>query len=157
MGHGGGGHGGGGHGRGGWRGGIGGGWGWPWYDSGDLDEPYYPFPLRRRFYGPLVSGEGSSMPRNPAGPDRFQAALTELSRKPIAQVQQETALTWAYRARAAKCYALLARQQGREALAQHWMHDATEYSHEAIEHAALCGSGGDDRVLHAVRRICWGG
>ena len=66
-------------------------------------------------------------------------ALEELQQKPIEQIQRETALTWAFRAWAAKQLGL--------------GHDAIEYEHEAIEHAALTG---DDELLHAVRAIVAG-
>jgi hypothetical protein len=65
-----------------------------------------------------------------------QEALDELMQKTLQQIQCETAIKWAYRAWAAykmKCH-----------------HDAIEYEHEAIEHAALSG---DDRMLAVVRSI----
>jgi hypothetical protein len=69
---------------------------------------------------------------------RQAAALAELQQKSLVQIQTETAHTWAYRAWAAK-------QLGSS--------DATEYIHEALEHAALTG---DDNVLHDVRAIVRG-
>jgi len=61
-------------------------------------------------------------------------ALTELQSKSLAVIQVETALTWCGRACAA------------ERLELHV--DATEYGHEAIEHAALSGN---DELLRLVR------
>jgi hypothetical protein len=66
-------------------------------------------------------------------------ALEELQQKPIEQIQRETALTWAFRAWAAK-------QLGLD-------RDYDSYRDEAIEHAALSG---DDELLHAVRAIVAG-
>jgi hypothetical protein len=80
-------------------------------------------------------------------------AMGELARNSLAVIQLETAEKWAYRARAARVYAYEALRSGDNLLAARWMRDATEYTHEAIEHAALCG---DDRILHAVRRITRG-
>lgn len=61
-------------------------------------------------------------------------ALTELSNKPLRQIQLETAMVWYGRAVAA---AMLNKQA-----------DAIEYAHEAIEHAALSG---DVALLRAIR------
>lgn len=63
-------------------------------------------------------------------------AIAELQKKSLLEIQRDTALTWAYRAAAA-------RELGLE-------HDAIEYQHEALEHAALTGS---DDVLDVVRHI----
>lgn len=63
------------------------------------------------------------------------AAMQELSRNTLHEIQCETALKWAGRACAAK---VLKRPDI----------EAHEYAHEALEHAALCG---DDRVLMLVR------
>lgn len=63
-------------------------------------------------------------------------AMPELQRKTLKQIQVETALTWAGRACAA---------------AHLGLGEATEYAHEAIEHAAL--SGYDDlldQIRHAL-------
>ncbi len=84
---------------------------------------------------------------------RTSAALREVSHKRLEQVQRETAITWAYRARAAAILMRRAQAQGLHALAHHWLRDATEYAHEAVEHAALCGDG---RVLSAVRSLTAG-
>lgn len=65
-----------------------------------------------------------------------QRALTELQTKSIEQIQSETAYIWAYRAWAARELGLTL--------------DASEYFHEALEHAALTGS---DDTLREVRRI----
>lgn len=59
-------------------------------------------------------------------------AQAELATKSLKQIQAETAKVWCGRA----CAASSAK-------------DATEYAHEAIEHAALCG---DDNLLSAVRQ-----
>ncbi len=91
---------------------------------------------------------------SPGGcPQRRLAALDELRTKSLSAIQQETAFTWAYRAAAAHSVTVEAQARGQHDLAHRWMHDATEYAHEALEHAALCG---DDRVLLAVRRIVRG-
>lgn len=63
------------------------------------------------------------------------AAMEELQSKTLATIQAETAITWAYRAWAAK-------QLGKTM-------DAWEYEHEALEHAALS----DPRMLDLVREI----
>ena len=94
---------------------------------------------------PSVSGEGL-----PSVDGRTRAALAELGTKRLDDIQRETALTWAYRARAAGLFMRRAQAQGLHALAHRWLRDATEYAHEAVEHAALCGDG---RVLWAVRRL----
>jgi hypothetical protein len=65
-----------------------------------------------------------------------QAALDELSRKTLRQIQCETAVKWAYRAWAARRMS--------------YEFDAIEYSHEAVEHAALSGDG---QMLAIVRNI----
>ena len=82
--------------------------------------------------------------------ERVRLALIELSKKQLSTIQRETAMTWAYRAQAAVVLMQRAQAQGLHALAHHWLRDATEYAHEAVEHASLSG---DDRVLHAVRRL----
>lgn len=64
----------------------------------------------------------------------YEEALRELQTKTLNQIQVETALKWAGRACAAATYGL-------------W-HDAVEYAHEAIEHAALSGK---DSLLREVR------
>lgn len=63
----------------------------------------------------------------------FRESEEELRHKTLHDIQRETAWKWCARACAA---------------ASHGLHDATEYAHEAIEHAALCG---DDELLGAVR------
>lgn len=81
------------------------------------------------------------------------AAVDELQRKPIEQIQRETADCWAHRAWAARQLAVAAFQAGNNADAYRLNHDTTEYEHEAIEHAALCN---DDSVIAAVRAIIAG-
>lgn len=71
-----------------------------------------------------------------ANPDRRNEVLAELRSKTLEEIQCETAFTWAYRAWGANKLNLA--------------HDAVEYEHEAIEHAALTG---DDRVLAMTRNI----
>lgn len=61
-------------------------------------------------------------------------ALSELSVKPLRQIQHETAKVWYGRAIAAV-------KLGKPA-------DAIEYAHESIEHAALSG---DDGFLRNIR------
>lgn len=61
-------------------------------------------------------------------------ALTELCEKSLNDIQVETALTWCGRACAA---------------AQLHDENATEYAHEAIEHAALSGH---DSLLQDIRK-----
>lgn len=63
------------------------------------------------------------------------AAMQELSKHSLHDIQCETALKWAGRA----CAAMVLKRPDVE---------AHEYAHEALEHAALCG---DDRVLRIVR------
>lgn len=62
-------------------------------------------------------------------------AKNELAEKSLLDIQLETALKWCGRACAAA-------DKGIE-------HDATEYAHEAVEHAALAG---DDKLLDAIRQ-----
>lgn len=61
-------------------------------------------------------------------------AMAELKQKSLREIQVETARTWAGRACAAAQLGLY--------------HDAVEYSHEALEHAALSQR---DEVLREVR------
>lgn len=79
-----------------------------------------------------------------------QNALAELSQKTLVEIQVETARTWAYRAWAAYHYATICTSRGDAARALDWLHDATEYEHEAVEHAALTG---DDALLAEVRAL----
>ena len=79
-----------------------------------------------------------------------QAALNELSQKTLEQIQTETAIKWAYRAWAAYTFANGHMINGRREMMSAATHNAAEYEHEAIEHAALCG---DDSVLAQVRTI----
>ncbi len=164
-------------------GGLGGGWGgggwgyWGPYDlyDDDLDDglPYRLYPRRRWARWAPYSTFGTDGATAPPGrlpdrsralesltgyspggcPQRRLAALDELRTKSLSAIQQETAFTWAYRAAAAHSVIVEAQARGQHDLAHRWMHDATEYAHEALEHAALCG---DDRVLLAVRRIVRG-
>ena len=79
-----------------------------------------------------------------------RAALLELSNKSLNRIQAETARTWAHRAWAARSMAAAARENGEADEAARFTHDAVEYEHEAIEHAALTGS---DEVLRETRAI----
>lgn len=112
----------------------------------------------------ILDAFGAEVPHSPAlgaltgrslggCPQRRLAALQELREKSLGRIQEETAYTWAYRASAAHGLAVQAQNRGEHALAHHWMHDATEYAHEAIEHAALCGN---PQVLPTVRHIVQG-
>lgn len=75
-----------------------------------------------------------------------QEAAEELKKKTLKDIQVETAKKWAHRAWAARQFALSAQPKDK----LKWVHDATEYEHEAIEHAALSGYAG---LLEAVHRI----
>lgn len=59
-------------------------------------------------------------------------ALGEISVKSLYVIQWETSLTWAGRALAA--YEMYTHHRD-----PHWLSDASEYAHEALEHAALAG------------------
>lgn len=63
----------------------------------------------------------------------IQKGMTELRSKTLKQIQVETAMTWCGRA----CAAASIRPA-----------EATEYAHEAIEHAALSGF---PALLHEIR------
>jgi len=58
--------------------------------------------------------------------DQVRAAAVELRAKALLRINHETALTWTARALAARQLGLI---------------DATEYAHEALEHAGLVGPG----------------
>lgn len=79
-----------------------------------------------------------------------QKALQELASKSLAQIQQETAYTWAYRAWAARYLAKQYKARGDWANLLKLTSDATEYEHESLEHAALSGN---DDVLTNARAI----
>lgn len=64
----------------------------------------------------------------------FKKAVADLSSKSLREIQVETSLTWCARACAAAHLGL--------------PRDATEYAHEAIEHAALSGN---DVLLQEIR------
>jgi hypothetical protein len=74
--------------------------------------------------------------------DAYEAALSELSHVTLPQIQLSTALTWAGRALAS--YTLYA-QTGD----LHRLVDATEYHHEAVEHA----SGADARTCATIAAV----
>jgi hypothetical protein len=73
-------------------------------------------------------------------------AIEELKAKTLRDIQVETAKKWAHRAWAARAMTLAAPTKDK----LKWVHDATEYEHEALEHAALSGYTG---LIDAVRRI----
>jgi hypothetical protein len=62
--------------------------------------------------------------------DKVQAADLELGTKSLRDIQIETAYTWGARFIAARSRYLAGKDV-------RWLHDAVEYEHEAIEHAAL--------------------
>ena len=66
----------------------------------------------------------------------------DISEKSLADIQRETAWTWA--SRAAACYEKLAKTGDWK-----WKTDAEEYRHEAVEHAALIG----DSHPHVLEEI----
>jgi hypothetical protein len=74
--------------------------------------------------------------------DLLVDAKREVLQKPRSQIEQETAFKWA--ARAVVTYDLF-----RSTRLPRWLHDSSEYGHEAIEHAALADESGE--VLRAVR------
>lgn len=63
-----------------------------------------------------------------------ESAKLELQTKTLEQIQKDTAMKWAARACAACQFADMAANP--EEL-MHWMLDAHEYYHEALEHASL--------------------
>jgi hypothetical protein len=67
----------------------------------------------------------------------------DISEKSLADIQRETAWTWAS-SRAAACYEKLAKTGDWK-----WKTDAEEYRHEAVEHAALIG----DTHPHVLEEI----
>jgi len=79
--------------------------------------------------------------------DQQAQALDELRTKTLCDVHRETAIKWAWRGWAA-CF-LWMQHPGAT-----WRDDAIEYTHEAIEHAALVGD--DFAVLRRVRKITQG-
>lgn len=81
--------------------------------------------------------------------DKKAAAIAELREKTLAQIQVDTAITWAYRAWAARQLSFVGYRDN-DGSGPGFEHDAVEYEHEAIEHAALCGV---DEALPAVRAI----
>jgi hypothetical protein len=62
----------------------------------------------------------------------LEKGAKDISSKTLAQIQEDTAWTWA--SRAAACYEKL-----KETGDWKWKTDAEEYRHEAVEHAALIG------------------
>jgi len=74
-------------------------------------------------------------------------ALAELQQKSLEQIQQETAFVWMNRA-------LAARSLYESTGDVHWLLDAHEYAHEAMEHAALT-SQASALVLALSQRMPW--
>ena len=70
--------------------------------------------------------------------DVFQDAIIEVTTKSDGAINRETAVKWALRALA--CYGNAKKTTG--ATRQEWILRAADYSHEALEHAALIGDGG---------------
>jgi hypothetical protein len=82
--------------------------------------------------------------------EAIDAAFAELTDSTMADIQRRTALTWAGRSLAAYEYFEATANVGalRDAVA--WLHDAGEYAHEALEHAALHP---DPSVLDELRPL----
>ena len=77
----------------------------------------------------------------------LEEAQREIGKKSRAEIEAETAWKWAARAAAAYVYY----ETGRTVRSnEHWLADATDYYHEAIEHAALADHSGT--LLREVRR-----
>lgn len=77
----------------------------------------------------------------------LEEARREIEAKSRSQIEEETAWKWA--ARAVAAYQNAHRLGGRN-IANRLLRDATDYYHEAIEHAALADHDGD--VLRTVRQ-----
>ncbi|HYB24727.1 MAG TPA: hypothetical protein VED41_13075, partial [Solirubrobacteraceae bacterium] len=71
-----------------------------------------------------------------------EAGIDELHHQSIKDIQRQTAVTWAGRAAAA--YHFYGQGAGLP-----WLLDATEYEHEALEHASLVTD--DPELLETVR------
>jgi hypothetical protein len=81
----------------------------------------------------------------------IQAAVEELGQKDLHQIQVETAYAWASRA----CAAGLLFQKTKKLQYAMW---ASEFAHEAVEHAALCGNPNVlDEVRQAITLCCGSG
>ena len=74
------------------------------------------------------------------------AARKEVASKTDRQIERETAANWA--ARAIACYERAAKLDGDARL--NWFHRATDYHHEALEHAATACDRG--RTLKKIER-----
>ncbi len=68
-------------------------------------------------------------------PKLLAQARADLATKTLAEINRETAMLWGARA-------LVALARYRETGNANWLRDATEYRHEAVEHAALSGDDG---------------
>jgi len=84
-------------------------------------------------------------PRRPKTTVELQSILAEAREEVLAKsharIEEDTAWKWA--ARAIACHALW-----KETREDHWIEEAEDYRHEAIEHAAFANDG----VLATVRR-----
>jgi hypothetical protein len=78
-------------------------------------------------------------------PELLAHARDELAKKTLADINRETAMLWGARA-------LVALARYRETGIASWLSDATEYQHEAVEHAALSGDVKLVNYLHEVFR-----
>jgi len=107
------------------------------------------------------SSSSSSASSSPAESAEDEAVRVELARKTLAEVQRETAFTWARRARRAYLNSAASMREGKSAEHVRWLLDAQEYEHEALEHAALADNfprkGGELDVLPEVRKIIGSG
>jgi hypothetical protein len=74
----------------------------------------------------------------------MEAGIEELHHQSIRDIQRQTAVTWAGRAAAA--FHFYGQGAGLP-----WLLDATEYEHEALEHAALVTD--DPDLLETVRHF----
>lgn len=79
----------------------------------------------------------------------IQEACEELAHKSQDQIQIDTALTWAYRACAAYKFARECKDAGQMGDSLKWLFDASEYEHEAFEHAGLVS----DKMLKQIRKM----
>jgi hypothetical protein len=79
-------------------------------------------------------------------------ALAELQKKTFAEIHLESARVWALRAWAAYQLSSKAAQEGDQPTALQLFHDASDYSHEAIEHAALSEQPGAVEDIRAIVR-----
>jgi len=79
----------------------------------------------------------------------IEEACIELVQKSQEQIQIDTAFTWAYRACAAYKFSRECQSEGKLADSLKWLLDASEYEHEAFEHAGLVS----DKMLKQIRKM----